>query len=110
MIDVKDARGGVIDIDKSIARELEEETGLTPGDLERRPGYIVTLADSQISIAIEWQSALPAAALRERIFAHVARQSDPELADVVIVRSLAEIEDPTILPYAKAKLRLALSA
>jgi len=110
MIDAKDAVGGRIDIDGSIARELVEETGLTPSNLERLPGYIVTLAQPQISIAIEWQSALPAAALRERILAHVASQSDPELADIVIVHSLADIEDPTILPYARAKLRLALSA
>jgi 8-oxo-dGTP pyrophosphatase MutT (NUDIX family) len=110
MIDPHDAIGGAIDIDRSIARELEEETGLTPADLERQPGYVVTIVESQISIAIEWQSALPAAALRERILARVARQSDPELADIVIVRSLAEVEDRTILPYARAKLRLALSA
>lgn len=110
MIDAKDVVAGMIDIDKSIARELEEETGLTPPDLARRPGYIVTLAGPQISIAIEWQSALPAAALRERILARVARQPDPELADIVIVRSLAEVDDPTILPYARAALRLALSA
>lgn len=110
LIDPADAVGGSIDIDRSIARELAEETGLTRAELERRPGYIVTFAASMISIAIEWQSALSAKALRERILAHVARQPEPELADVVIVRDLAEIDDPTILPYARAKLRLALSA
>ena len=61
-------------------------------------------------MAIEWRSALAAAKLRGRILAHVARQPDPELADVVIVRSAGEIDDPLILPYARAKLRLALSA
>jgi hypothetical protein len=110
LIDPTDVVGGSIDIDRSIARELAEETGLTRPELERRPGYIVTFAASMISIAIEWQSALSAKALSERILAHVARQPEPELADVVIVRHLAEIDDPTILPYARAKLRLALSA
>ncbi len=48
--------------------------------------------------------------LRDRILAHVARQTDPELADVVIVRDPAEVDDPTIPPYARAKLRLVLYA
>ena len=61
-------------------------------------------------MAIEWRSALPADSPRERILAQVARQAEPELADVVIVRSAGEIDDPIILPYARAKLRLVLSA
>jgi len=110
LIDPGDAVGGTIDIDKSIVRELAEETGLMRADLERRPGYIVTFGQSLVSIAIEWQSELSAEALRTRILAHVAHEPDPELSDVVIVRNLADIDDATILPYARAKLRLALSA
>lgn len=110
LIEPTDTGGGKVDIDASIARELEEETGLAPADLERLPGYIVTTSGPLISIAIEWRSALPADALRGRILAHVARQPDPELADVVIVRSAGEIDDPIILPYARANLRLVLSA
>jgi hypothetical protein len=70
----------------------------------------VTFAGALVSIAIEWQSALPVDALRQRILDHVARQPEPELADVVIVRSAADIDNPIIMPYAKAKLRLALSS
>jgi 8-oxo-dGTP pyrophosphatase MutT (NUDIX family) len=110
LIDASDTVVGTVDIDASIARELEEETGLTPAELERRRGYMVTFAGPLISIAIEWQSALPADALRRRILDHVARQPEPELADVVIVCSAADIEIPIIMPYAKAKLRLALSS
>ncbi len=110
LIEPGDATGGTIDIETNIARELAEETGLVRTELERRPGYVATFAGPLVSIAIEWRSALPAAALRERILAHVARQPEPELSDVVIVRSLADIDDPIILPYARAKLRLALSA
>jgi 8-oxo-dGTP pyrophosphatase MutT (NUDIX family) len=110
LIDSSDTTAGRVDIDASIARELEEETGLTRADLERRPGYITTSIGPIVSIAIEWQSALPANALRERILAHVERQPEPELGDVVIVRSPADIDNPIIMPYAKAKLRLLLSA
>lgn len=110
LIEPTDTVGASIDIDASIARELEEETGLAPADLERRPGYVVTFSGPLVSIAIEWRSALPAVELRARILAHLARQSAPELSDVVIVRSLDEIDDRAILPYAKTKLRLVLSA
>jgi len=110
LIDPSDTTTGMVDIDASIARELEEETGLVGAALERRPGYVVTFSGPLVSIAIEWQSSLSAQALRDRILGHVARQADPELADVVIVRDLAEVDDPTIPPYARAKLRLVLSA
>src|SRR6202040_1822717 len=56
--------------DASIARELEEETGLGPAELKRRRGYIVTFAGALVSIAIEWQSALPADALRQPLLDH----------------------------------------
>ena len=110
LIEPTDTEAGRVDIDGNIARELEEETGLTRADLERLPGYIVTTSGPLISMAIEWRSVLPADSLRERILAHVARQAEPELADVVIVRSAGEIDDAIILPYARAKLRLVLSA
>ena len=70
----------------------------------------MTFSGPLVSIAIEWRSALPAKALRERILDHVVLQPEPELGDVVVVRNLAEVDDPTILPYARAKLRLVLSA
>ncbi len=110
LIEPADTASGTIDIDTNIARELEEETGLKRADLERRAGYVVTFAGPLVSIAIEWRSPLPAEALRAQILAHVARQHEPELADVVIVRTPAEADNPVILPYARAKLRLVLSA
>jgi len=110
LIDASDTTAGRVEIDASIARELEEETGLTQAELERRPGYVVTFAGPLVSIAIEWRSELRADALRRRILDHVARQPEPELADVVIVRSAGDIDNPIIMPYAKAKLRLALSS
>jgi 8-oxo-dGTP pyrophosphatase MutT (NUDIX family) len=110
MIDARDAAGGVVDIEASTARELGEETGLEPRDLVRTQGYILTVCGPIVSIAIEWQSALPAEALRARILAHIRRQPVPELADVVIVRTREEIGDGTIPAYAQAMLRLLLTA
>ena len=106
--DVSD--NGVIDIDASIARELVEETGLEPLELERVPGYLLTRAGSLVSIGIEWRSRLAAEALRERILAHVRSQAVPELADIVIVRQADEIDEDGVPRYARALLRALLVA
>lgn len=81
--DVKDDDSIVID--ESIARELVEETGLDAGDLQRRPGYYVTVCDSKISIAVEFRSALTADALRLKMLDKIGGQDDPELDDVIAV-------------------------
>jgi 8-oxo-dGTP pyrophosphatase MutT (NUDIX family) len=109
-IDADDVRDGTIDIEASVARELAEETGLDAGDLERAPGYLLTRAGPLLSIGLEWRSMLPAEALRARILDHVARQSEPELADIVVVRSPAEIDADMMPRFAQALLRLLLTA
>lgn len=109
-IDARDVCEDTVDIDASIARELAEETGLAAAKLARTPGYVLTRAGPLMSIGIEWRSALPAEALRARILAHVASQSEPELADIVIVRKCDEIDENTVPRYARALLRLLLGA
>lgn len=110
LIDGDDVREGTIDIDASIARELAEETGLGPHTMQRVPGYILALAGLQVAIATEWQSALPAAQLRERILAFIGNQAEPELDDIVIVRTHADIDARTMPPHARALLRTVLPA
>jgi 8-oxo-dGTP pyrophosphatase MutT (NUDIX family) len=110
MIDDDDVHAGAVDIEASIVRELAEETGLGPADLERTPGYVLTISGPLVAIAIEWRSSLDAQALRERILAHIRSEQDPELADVVIVRSLADIGSFPIQDYAVSMLRLVMPA
>jgi 8-oxo-dGTP pyrophosphatase MutT (NUDIX family) len=110
MIDDDDVRAGTIDIEASIARELAEETGLTPADLKRTPGYVLAISGSHVAIAIEWRSALDAQALRERILAHIHSEDAPELADVVIVRSPTDVGNFPVQDYAVSMLRLVMPA
>jgi 8-oxo-dGTP pyrophosphatase MutT (NUDIX family) len=110
MIDDDDVQAGMVDIEASIVRELAEETGLTPADLERTPGYVLTISGRRVAIAIEWRSPLNAHALRERILAHIRSEREPELADVVIVRSAADIGNPPVQDYAVSMLRLVMPA
>lgn len=93
VFDASDVSADVIDIDASIARELGEETGLAPSDLQRALGYIVGFAGSHVSVGVEWRSSLPAVDLRQRIMAFLGSQSEPELDDIVIVRTHSELPE-----------------
>jgi 8-oxo-dGTP pyrophosphatase MutT (NUDIX family) len=108
VIDDNDAVGGRIDIESSIVRELREETGLQAGDLTRAPGYFLSIVGRQLAIAAEWQSALPAERLRDGILEVVRRQSEPELADIVVIRTCAEIDERIVPAYARTLLRARL--
>lgn len=110
LIDDDDLHQGAIDIDTSIARELSEETGLTPASLERVPGYLAAISNWQVAVAVEWRSPLAAAALRQRILDFLAAEETPELDDIVIVRQRTDIDAGTMPPHAQALLRTLLPA
>ncbi len=110
MIDDDDVRGSEIDIDASIARELAEETGLEAHELHRVPGFVVMSQPPLLPIAIEWRSGLAAEELRERMLAHVRREPEPELEDVVIARSVTDLERLNVQDYAIPLLRTIMSA
>ena len=110
VIDDGDVRGGMIDLDANICRELREETGLDAGSVQRQPGYIAALLGLQIAIGVEWRSELPAAVLRERILAFTRAQSEPELDDIVIVRTQADIDESTMPRHARVLLQSLLPA
>ena len=110
LIDGDDLHDGAIDIDASIARELAEETGLQPGALARVPGYIATVNEWQVAVAVEWRSPLAAEALRQRILDFIAAEQEPELDDIVIVRQRSDIDARIMLGHAQALLRTILPA
>lgn len=94
-----------IDIDGSVMREITEETGLDVSGLLRTPGYILTAAKCSISIGIEFASPLEAEALRAMILANVAREREPELDDVRIVRRLADLDGVPITHFVMPLMR-----
>ncbi len=84
-IDPRDVTtNGIIDIDASVLRELEEETGLPASEFTRRPGYLITIVPPQISIAVELVSELEANELRRVLNDKIAAQADPELEDFIV--------------------------
>ena len=96
---------GTIDIAGSIERELAEEAGLAAADADIAPGFIATFDGPQLSIAQDIRIALPAQSLRERILDHIAKDQNPELADIVIVRSEADLLGLAMAPYATRLLK-----
>jgi len=90
--DPDDIVAGKVDLDLSVRRELMEETGLAAADFAVEPGWI-TVADGAIIAHIKLlRSGESAEALRARVLAHLARETQPELADIRIVRGPQDFE------------------
>jgi 8-oxo-dGTP pyrophosphatase MutT (NUDIX family) len=96
-------QGSRVDFDFSIRRELREETGLEAGALTAEPGYTIIIEGSLICVLKVMRSGLAAEPLRAQILATLARERQPELSDIRIVRTPADF-DPMMRGFAKAFL------
>jgi 8-oxo-dGTP pyrophosphatase MutT (NUDIX family) len=101
--DPDDVRGDKVDFDGGLLRELAEETGLGPGDVGAAPGWHAVLAGPRLALIKLLHAPEPAASLRARILAHLAREREPELADIVIVGGGADL-DPRMPAFVTAFL------
>lgn len=99
--DIVDSR---VDLEASVRREVEEETGLTPQDLDIAPAWSAVLAGPRIAMIKLMRAREPAAALRERILAHLAAEEEPELADMRIVDGPGDF-DTMMPPFVLAFLK-----
>ncbi len=84
--DPTDISGDAVDIAGSVAREVEEEIGLTPADYRADPHWDCVVSGAAIAIIRLLRADLTGEAMRERIEANLARQHHPELAAVHLVR------------------------
>jgi len=89
--DLDDIRGDTVDIEGSVARELEEETGLTPSDYHAEPGWHCVVSGASIAMMKLLQVECSGESLRAKIEANLARQSRPELSAVHLVRTVADL-------------------
>ncbi len=101
--DLSDVDGSQVDLARSLMRETSEETGLVAAEFEAEQGWTTVLAGARIAQIKILRAQEPAASLRGRILAHVARESQPELADVRVVRGPADF-DRMMPPYVTAFL------
>jgi hypothetical protein len=103
MTDLQSVDGAAIDLEAGMWREVAEETGLTAADLTADPYWNTVLAGPRIAHIRVLHARENSDALRARILAHLAREIQPELADIHIVRGRTDF-DPMIQPFVKAFL------
>lgn len=101
---------GRVDLVGNVGRELAEETGLTAADVTSGEGWTAVLSGPRTALMREVRSPLPAADLRAKIVAWLATEEEPELADIRIVRSPADIDAATMPDFTQVYLRHAFGA
>ena len=89
--DPGDLSGGMVDIPGSVAREVEEETGLTPADYRAGAYWDCVVSGAAIAMIRILNVDMTGDRLRARIEANLARQHQPELAAIRLVRSTGDL-------------------
>ncbi|GEP08705.1 NUDIX hydrolase [Methylobacterium gnaphalii] len=96
--------GGIVDLAGSAAREFEEETGLTlPEGAHDAPWVLVRVGDLLAFLRpVHFDAS--AEDLVRRIAAYHADDDEPELAQMVIVRRLSDLDPERMPVYVRAYL------
>jgi 8-oxo-dGTP pyrophosphatase MutT (NUDIX family) len=89
--DLDDIRGDAVDIAGSVAREVEEETGLTPADYRAGADWDCVVSGVAVAMIRVLDVDGSGDALRARIEANLARQHQPELAAIHLVRGRGDL-------------------
>jgi 8-oxo-dGTP pyrophosphatase MutT (NUDIX family) len=96
--DLSDLRpDGTVDLATSLIRELEEETGLREGEFHVDDEWIIVQRWPTIALMRMVTMPMTAEEGAKIIRANIAKDPDPELQDVRIVRGLEDI-DPKTMP------------
>jgi 8-oxo-dGTP pyrophosphatase MutT (NUDIX family) len=88
--DLDDLRDGMVDIPGSVAREVEEETGLRPTDYRAEAHWHCVVSGPLIAMIRILDLPMSGEAARAKIEANLAGQRSPELAAIHVVRGRAD--------------------
>jgi 8-oxo-dGTP pyrophosphatase MutT (NUDIX family) len=88
--DPDDLRDGMVDIPGSVAREVEEETGLTPADYRADEHWHCVVFGALIAFIRILEVNMPGEVLRATIEANLVKHVSPELAAIHLVRGPAD--------------------
>jgi 8-oxo-dGTP pyrophosphatase MutT (NUDIX family) len=91
--DLDDISNGAVDIEASVAREVEEETGLGPSDYRADAHWDCVFTGPAVAMIKTLHVDMPGESLRKRIEANLSRQSQPELAAIHLVRDARDLTD-----------------
>jgi 8-oxo-dGTP pyrophosphatase MutT (NUDIX family) len=89
--DLDDISDDAVDISGSVAREVEEETGLSTADYRAGAHWDCVVSGAAIAMIKVLNVALTGEQLRARVEANLARQQRPELAAVHLVRDTSDL-------------------
>jgi 8-oxo-dGTP pyrophosphatase MutT (NUDIX family) len=89
--DLDDLRDGAVDMAGSVAREVEEETGLTPADYRPCAHWDCIISGSVIAMIQMLDVDSEGEVLRERIEANLAGQQRPEFSAIHLVREVSDL-------------------
>ncbi|UWU91069.1 NUDIX hydrolase [Bradyrhizobium sp. CB1015] len=89
--DLDDVRDGALDIPGSVVRELGEETGLTAADYRIEPGWHCVVTGPTIAMLQVVNLDMPGDVARARIEANLAREVEPELSAIHLVRGTSDL-------------------
>jgi 8-oxo-dGTP pyrophosphatase MutT (NUDIX family) len=95
--DPSDVRGTRLDLEGSVRRELEEETGITPARMRLAPGWTLVHEGARVACMKIVDVAETADEIVARVSDHLAAEPQAELSRVHIVRALGDL-DPARMP------------
>ncbi|MBR1361941.1 NUDIX hydrolase [Bradyrhizobium ottawaense] len=99
--DLDDVRDGTLDIPGSVVREIQEETGLTAADYEAEPDWYCVVSGPAIAMMQVLNLDMPGDEARARIEANLAREDEPELSAIHLVRGMGDLT-PTMPRFVTA--------
>lgn len=100
--DLDDLRDGAVDLEGSVYRELEEETGLTRAEVRPRDGWRVVFDGGRIACLKVLDSGQSAEALTAQVAGFLARDARPELDGLVAVAGVDSPEAAAMPPFIRA--------
>jgi 8-oxo-dGTP pyrophosphatase MutT (NUDIX family) len=89
--DLDDIRDGAVDIAASVVREVEEEAGLVSSDYRTSAHWDCVVSGTAIAMIRILDVDMPGDALRARLEANLARQQQPELSAIHLVRERRDL-------------------
>ncbi|MCK1739999.1 NUDIX hydrolase [Bradyrhizobium sp. 139] len=89
--DLDDVRNGVLDIPGSVVREVAEETGLTVADFSAEADWHCVVTGPTIAMIQVLNLDMPGDMARGLIEAYLAREIEPELSAIHLVRGMSDL-------------------
>lgn len=105
-----DIRADLVDLEGNVLRELAEETGIGSAEVALSPGWTIVSEGPRLACMKIAQSALPAAAIVDRIADFLAQEAEPELTRVVPVFSPDDFDTEHMPAFMLAYMRHAFDA